>query len=390
MIFLKAFKYRIYPNQEEQKKLAVQFGHSRFVYNNALNARKESYKKTGKGLSYTATAKMLPAMKKNIEWMKEADSQVLQQKLKDLDRAYINFFQGRAAYPKFKSRHDKQSIRYPQRFKIDGNRIYLPKVGNVKIILHRPIEGVAKNVTISKTKSGKYFASIQCETKLIAFKNGLPAVGCDLGIKDFAILSTGEKIPHPSCLKKSEKKLTQLQRRLSKKKKGSSNRGKMRLKVARLHEKIANQRKDFTNKLSHRLTASYGAIGLENLNVKGMVRNHCLAKSISDSGWGMFGKQCEYKAIVNGSSVHRVDRFFPSSKKCSVCCSINSELKPHHRFWTCDICKTDHDRDVNASVNLRSACTVGAAESQACGETVRLDILSSIKQVSTKQEAQCL
>jgi putative transposase len=390
VIFLKAFKYRIYPNQEQQEKLAIQFGHSRFVYNHALNARKEHYKKTGKGLSYSATAKALPNMKKELDWLKEADSQVLQQKLKDLDRAYVNFFQGRAAYPRFKSRHDNQSIRYPQRFKLNGSRIYLPKVGNVKIILHRPIEGVAKNVTISKTKSGKYFASIQCETELIAFDNDLPAVGVDLGIKDFAIMSTGEKVAHPTHLRKSEKKLARLQRQLSKKKKGSANRNKIRLKVARLHEKVANQRKDFTDKLSHRLTTSHGAIGLENLNIKGMARNHCLAKSISDSGWGMFGKQCEYKAVVNGSSVHRVDSFFPSSKTCSGCGAINSELKLHHRFWTCDHCKTAHDRDINAAINLRNACTAGAAESQACGETVSLDILPSIKQASTKQEAHVL
>jgi len=245
MIFLKAFKYRLYPNQEQQEKLAIQFGHSRFVYNNALNARKEHFKETGKGLSYSATTKMLPNMKKELEWLKEADSQVLQQKLKDLDRAYVNFFQGRAAYPRFKSKFGNQSVRYPQRFKLEGNKLCLPKVGKVKIVLHRNIEGVAKNVTISKTKSGKYFASIQCETEIFEFENDLTHVGVDLGIKDFAILSTGEKVAHPSCLRKAEKKLVKLQRKLSKKKKGSANRGKVSLKVARLHEKIANQRKDF-------------------------------------------------------------------------------------------------------------------------------------------------
>jgi putative transposase len=387
MIFLKAFKYRLYPNQEQQEKLAVQFGHSRFVYNNALNARKEHFKETGKGLSYSATAKMLPNMKRELEWLKEADSQVLQQKLKDLDRAYVNFFQGRAAYPRFKSKFGNQSVRYPQRFKLEGNKLYLPKVGKVKIVLHRNIEGVAKNVTISKTKSGKYFASIQCEVEIFEYDNDLPPVGADLGIKDFAILSTGEKVAHPSCLRKSEKKLTKLQRKLSKKKKGSVNRGKMRLKVARLHEKIANQRKDFLDKLSYRLTTSHGAIGLENLNVKGMVKNHCLAKSISDSGWSMFGKQCEYKAVVNGSSVHRVDRFFPSSKKCNVCGTINSELKLHHRFWTCKNCGTEHDRDVNAAINIEKVCTAGVAGSQACGEDVSLNIFHDVKQTSTKQEA---
>ena len=174
MISLKAFKYRLYPNQEQQEKFAVQFGHSRFVYNNALNVRKEHYKQTGKGLSYSATTKALPGMKKTLEWLTQADSQVLQQKLKDLDRAYINFFQGRAAYPRFESKYDNQSIRYPQRFKFVENRIYLPKAGSVKIVLHQDIEGVAKNVTISKTKSGKYFASVQCEVQIFLFDNDLP------------------------------------------------------------------------------------------------------------------------------------------------------------------------------------------------------------------------
>jgi putative transposase len=387
MISLKAFKYRLYPNKEQQEKLAVQFGHSRFVYNYALNARKMHYGQTGKGLTYAGTTKLLPNMKKELEWLKEADSQVLQQKLKDLDRAYVNFFQKRSKYPKFKNKHGGQSIRYPQRFKLADNRIYLPKVGKVKITLHRVIEGVAKNVTVSKTKSGKYFASIQCEIKTFLFDNNLPSVGVDLGIKDFAILSTGEKVKHPTCLRKSEKKLTRLQRQLSRKKKGSTNRGKARMKVAILHEKIACQRKDFLDKLSHRLTTNYGAIGLETLNVRGMVKNHCLAKSISDSGWGMFVRQCEYKAVVNGSSIHKVDRFFASSKTCNVCGTVNPELKLKHRFWTCANCNTEHDRDINASINIEKICTAGVAVSQACGENVSLSVFQDAELFSTKQEA---
>ncbi|GBC63221.1 transposase [Desulfonema ishimotonii] len=356
MICLRAYKYRIYPNREQRGKLAVQFGHARFVYNYALNARKEHYRKTGKGLSYSATAKMLPGMKKELEWLREADSQVLQQKLRDLDRAYVNFFQKRAAYPRFRSKHSKQSIRYPQRFKIIGNRIRLPKVGDVKIILHRRMEGVAKNVTVSRTKSGRYFASVRCEVVIPVSDNGHPPVGVDLGIRHFAILSTGEKVAHPSYLRKSEKRLVRFQRMLSKKKKGSANRGKMRLKVARLHERVADRRKDFLDKQSYRLTTQYGAIGLESLNIRGMVRNHCLAKSVSDSGWGMFVRQCEYKAAVNGASVHHADRFFPSSKMCNVCGVVNSELKLGDRIWTCGNCGTEHDRDINAAVNLEKLC----------------------------------
>ncbi|GBC59599.1 transposase [Desulfonema ishimotonii] len=390
MICLRAYKYRIYPDREQRGKLAVQFGHARFVYNYALNARKEYYKKTGKGLSYSATAKMLPGMKKELEWLREADSQVLQQKLRDLDRAYVNFFQKRAAYPRFRSKHSRQSVRYPQRFRFIGNRIRLPKVGDVKIVLHRHMDGVAKNVTVSKIKSGKYFASVQCEIVIPVSDNGLPAVGVDLGIRHFAILSTGEKVAHPSYLRKSEKRLVRLQRWLSKKKKGSVNRLRMRLKIARLHEHIADQRKDFLDKLSHWLTTQFGAIGLESLNVSGMVRNHCLAKSVSDSGWGMFVRQCEYKAAVNGSSVHHADRFFPSSKMCNICGTVNSDLKLGDRIWTCENCGTEHDRDINAAVNLKNLCTVGATGFKACGESVSPDAFQAIRPFSVKQEAQRL
>ena len=392
MIFRKAYKFRLYPNKEQQDNLAVQFGHARFVYNHLLSARKEHYKATGKGLSCNATIKLLPALKKadGTKWLGEADSQVLQQKAKDLDTAYKNFFTGRAKYPNFKKKHGTQSIRYPQRFKLDGNRIYLPKVGKVKIKLHRGIDGVMKNATVSKTKSGKYFVSIQCEMELNTVPNEKPPVGVDLGLKDFAALSTGEKIAHPANLRKSEKRLARLQRKLSKKKKGSNNRAKARLKVARLHEHVANQRKDFVDKLSHRLTTEYGLVALENLNVKGMVKNHCLAKSISDSGWSMFSRRCEYKAVLNGSEVKRVDRFFPSSKLCRHCGTINKDLKLHHRFWVCDNCGVEHDRDISAAINILNFCTVGAAGSQACGEDVSLGIFHDDKQTSAKQEAQRL
>lgn len=371
MISNKAFKYRIHPNKDQEKKLAIQFGHARFVYNYALDARKKHFKQTGKGLSYNHLAKMIPNMKDELTWLKEADSQVLQQKLKDLDRAYTNYFQKRAKRPKFKSKRSKQTIRYPQRFKLVDNLLHLPKVGKVKIVLHRNLEGKAKSVTVSKTKSGKYFASIVCEVDVFLFDNDLPPIGVDLGIKDFAVLSTGEKIQHPTFLRKSEKRLAKLQRKQSKKKKGSRNRNKYRIKVARLHEKVANQRKDFLHKLSHRLTTNHGLIGLENLNTKGMVRNRRLSKSISDSGWGMFKTQCEYKAVVNGSSVFLADRFFASSKTCSVCGFVNTDLKLQHRSWTCANCQTEHDRDINAAINIEQFCTAGAAVSQACGEDVR-------------------
>ncbi len=368
--------------------MATQFGHSRFVYNRGLDARKQHYAETGKGLSYNGTANMLPDWKKDLPWLKEADSQVLQQKLKDLDRAYGNFFKGRARYPKFKRKSEKQTIRYPQRFKFDGNRIYLPKVGWVKLKRHRAMEGKPKSVTVSKAKSGQYFVSVLCEVdKDLPAPNGLVPVGVDLGLSSFAILSTGEKIASPKFFRKTERQLARAQRRMSRKKKGSANRRKARVKVALLHERTANQRADFCHKLSHRLVMGHGLIALEDLNVKGMIRNHCLAKSISDASWGAFVRMCEYKAPWYGSEVRKVGTFFPSSKWCSHCGWVNADLKLSDRTWKC-VCGVSHDRDVNAAINVLIECTVGTTESQACGDGVSHGNLCVPVQPSAKQEAQ--
>ena len=386
----RAYKYRIYPNKQQQQQLAVQFGHARFIFNYGLDVRKKAFKETGKGLSYTATALLLPKLKQDLPWLKEADSQVLQQKLKDLDTAYVNFFQGHAGYPTFKNKNSHQAIRYPQRFKLTDSQIYLPKVGWVALVLHRPTEGVPKNATVSKTKSGKYFVSVQCELELSEFSNNLPAVGVDLGLHHFATLSTGEKVAHPAHLRAAEKKLRRLQKALSRTKKGSANRAKARRRVAVLHEKIANQRSDFLHKLSNRLVRSHGTVRLENLNVAGMVKCHSLAKSISDSGWNTFKLQCEYKACQYGSGVQSVDRFFPSSKTCNVCGYVNNNLKLQHRFWTCPECSAEHDRDINAAINIRNFNTVGVTELQACGEDVRPTTFLGGRLTSVKEEAQCL
>lgn len=374
MIVHKTFRYRIYPNKTQQSALAVQFGHARYVYNWGLATRKEHYEQHGKGLSYANTTALLRDLKRTDghAWLKDADAQVLQQKLKDLDRAYKNFFEKRAKYPRFKSKRSPQSIRYPQRFKFSGNRIYLPKVGWVKVVFHRSIEGAPKNVTVLKTKSGEFYVSIQCEMEAeLPDHNGKPAVGVDVGLKHFAALSTGEKIEHPQYLRKSERKLKRLQRRLSRKQAGSANRDKARLAVARQHQHVARQRKDFLDKLSHRLVNEYGVVRLEDLNVRGMVKNHSLAKSISDSGWGEFRRMCEYKAPWYGSGVEKIGRFFPSSKTCHVCGLINDGLRLRHRFWTCEGCGSEHDRDHNAAINIKFAPTAGAAGSNACGDRVR-------------------
>lgn len=366
-----ARKYRVYPNNEQKQKLAVQFGHARYVYNWALAKRKEHYKQTGTGLYRLQTQKLLVELKQELPWLKEADSQALQVSLLNLDTAYKNFFQKRARYPKFKSKHGKQSICYPQRVKFTATKTYLPKVGWVKTIFHRELIGTQKSVTVSKTKTGKYFMSVLCEWEMEIPENHNPSVGIDLGLKNFAILSTGESIGSPKHLRNAEEKLTRAQRKLSRKKKGSSNRKKAQLRVARLHEHVANQRKDFLHKLSRDVVNRFGFIAMEDLNVSGMVKNHCLARSISDSGWSTFVTMCSYKAQVTGGYVEQVDRFFPSSKTCSCCGFVNPDLQLSEREWLCPECNSFLDRDVNAAVNILAQATAGAAGSNACGDYVR-------------------
>lgn len=362
------FKYRIYPNQVQQQALAVQFGHSRFVYNLYLAVRRDYYAATGKNSSYNTCANDLTQLKKEPEhsWLKEADSQVLQQSLKDLDAAYGRLFKGLGGYPKFKSRHHKQSIRYPQRFKLNGNTIYLPKVGWVKIVLHRDIRGQMKSCTVSKTKTGKYFVSILCEWEHEQPDSLPESVGIDLGISHFAILSNGEKIDKPRHLKRSERRLKIRQRRLSRKQKGSNNRSRARHCVAATHERVANQRRDFHHKVSRELAGRFGYIGLESLNVSGMLQNHKLAKAISDVGWSQFVGFLKYKQDWIGGVVDQIDRWFPSSKTCSACGSINPTLKLSDREWCCECCGALHDRDTNAGINILNHSlhtnTVGATE----------------------------
>lgn len=370
MTIRKAFRYRLYPNSSQQQALSVQFGHARFVFNWGLSTRKAFYKEHGKGLGFFPLKRMLPVLKAEHPGLKDADSQALQAKIEDLDRAFRNFFEGRAKYPKLKKRKDGQSIRYPQRFRFDKDRIYLPKVGWVKVVLHRPLEGVPKNVTVSKTKSGKFFVSIQCEVRINPPVNTKPAVGVDLGLKDFAVLSTGEHIGHPKNLIKSGRRLARLQRCLSRKRKGSRNREKARYAVARLHEKIASQRADFLHKLSHRLAEEHGLIKMESLNITGMLKNHRLARSISDSGWNMFVRFCTYKAEWNGGQAGRVGRFLPSSKTCSSCGLVMADMGLSVRKWTCPQCGTLHDRDENAAKVILNSPTAGAAGSQARGARV--------------------
>lgn len=367
----KAFKFRIYPDSEQAAKLDKQFGFARFVYNHYRAAREGYYQDTGTGLTYNDCATDLSErLKVDHPWLKEADSQAIQQALMDLDKAYKNFFEGRADYPKFKKKHGKQSIRYPQRFKVEGSYVYLPKVGWVKVVLHRKIEGQMKNATVSKTKTGKFFVAIQCEVEHTEPEKKPTKVGIDLGLTTFAMFSTGEKIDNPRNLKVSERRLKIRQRRLSRKVKGSNSRGKARHAVAAIHEKIANQRRDFHHKLSRTIVDNFGVIAFESLNVSGMMKNHNLAKAIADAGWNQFVGFVEYKADWAGCEVLRVDRFFPSSKLCADCGEKNQSLTLNIRKWVCTSCGVIHDRDENAAINILKQTTGGAPESYAVGDMI--------------------
>jgi putative transposase len=335
-------KFRIYPNQTEKARLAIQFGHARFVYNHTLAARKEHFKLTGKGLSQFDCNKRITILKQdeNFSWLKDADSQ----------------------YPSFKSKLDDQKIRYPQRVKFIDNTTYLPKVGYIRTKFHRPLVGSQKSVTVSKTKTEKYFISVLCEYETETPVHNGPKVGIDLGLKDFLVTSDGAKTKHPKLLKKKEAKIKKAQKSLSRKRKGSKNRSKARLKLAIQHEKLTNARKDFHHKESARLTSAYSFIGTESLKVSNMMKNHCLAKAIADSGWSEFVRQLEYKSNWKGGSVFKIGTFFPSSKTCYKCKHINHDLKLSDRTWTCPGCGSVLDRDINAALNILEESTAGAAE----------------------------
>ncbi len=373
MIVLKAFRYRLYPTAEQEQALAVQFGHARFVWNWALALRKFVYQETGQGIGYYELKRRMTELKQQAEtaWLKEADSQALQAKFEDLERAYHNFFEKRAKFPRFKSKREAQSIRYPQRFKFYESFTYLPKVGWVKTKFHRPLEGKPKNITVSKTKTGKYFVSIQCEVELAHPPAKSGEIGIDLGLQSFLATSEGWKQGNPRHLQKAEKKVKRLQRRFSRRIKDSVGREKARILLARQHEKVANQRMDFLHKLSTKLVDGYGLIGMEDLNVHGMVKNRRLAKAIATTGWGTFRLMLAYKGEWYGSHVHQVNRFFPSSKTCSNCGYVLPELPLSVREWQCPVCVTVHDRDINSATNILIETRAGIARSHAGGESGR-------------------
>ena len=360
----KAYKFRLYPNKQQEELIQKTFGCNRFVYNHYLAKRIELYEKDKSTLTYNLCSADLTKLKKELEWLKEIDSTSLQSSLKDLDMAYKNFFReikrgnSNQGFPKFKSKKinnkSYKSKLVSNNIQVLDNKIKLPKLGLVKAKVSKGLEGRILNATVSQEPSGKYFVSICCTDVQKPKSNHTGAVvGIDLGIKEFAITSDSETIANPKYLRKAEKKLARLQKKLSRKQIGSSNRNKARIKVARQHEKIANQRKDFLQKTSTRLIQEYDIICLETLKVQNMVKNHKLAKSISDVSWSEFVRQLGYKAEWNDKIIQQIDSYYPSSQLCSVCGYKNKETKNLSvREWTCPSCNTTHDRDINASINI--------------------------------------
>jgi putative transposase len=357
----KAVQIRLYPSPEQEILLAQTFGCARWWWNYALNKSTEVYKETGKGLGQVALNALLPQLKKaeGTLWLANCYSQVLQATTLNLTTAYKNFFEKRAGFPKFKSKHGKQSIQYPQNVKITDNNIKLPgHIGIVKAKIHRPIEGKIKTVTVSKTPSGKYLASIltESEGKNPTVSEG-KIYGIDLGIKHFAVVTDGAKVSkydNPRHLAKHEKNLKRKQKKLARKQKGSKSRQKYRRIVAKVYERISKSRQDFLHKLSHKLVSDSQAVIVESLHVKGMVRNHKLAKAISDCGWGTFTNFLAYKLERKGARLVEINRWFPSSKLCSNCFYQIGEMSLDVREWTCPHCGTHHDRDGNAAANIRA------------------------------------
>ncbi|MEG4319414.1 MULTISPECIES: RNA-guided endonuclease TnpB family protein [unclassified Microcoleus] len=352
---IKAVKVRIYPNDEQKQALSKAFGCARWFWNNSLAETNRLYKETGKGLSRQGMNDRLPGLKKELPWLVETYSQVLQSVSLNLSRAFINFFEGRASFPNFKSKHGKQSIQYPQNVEITDEGLKLPKMGIVKAKIHRVFDGKLKTVTISQTPSGKYFASLLFDDgqSELEHKSHGKAVGIDLGLTHFAIASDGSKFDNPRVLKKRSQNLKRKQQKLSRKVKGSNTRKGAKRIVARVHERIVNTRKDFLHKLSRKLVNENQVIVVENLAVKNMVKNHNLAKAISDASWAEFTRMLKYKAGMDGKIYQEVERFFPSSKTCSVCLNRVGSLSLDVRSWQCQNCGTKHDRDVNAAINIR-------------------------------------
>jgi putative transposase len=352
----RAYKYRFYPTAEQQKVLAQTFGCCRFVYNWGLSTRKMAYFQHGQRMYYNDLAAMLPVLKEQYPWLRDASAVPLQQALRHLDRAFVNFFEGHADYPTWKSKRNEQSATYAANaFTWDGQTLTLAKMdAPLSIVWHRPLPNGCKpsSVTITKDSANRYFVSILLKEEIKPLPIVKKMVGLDLGIKAMVALSTGETMGNPKYFAQDEKKLAKAQRRHARKQKGSKNRAKARLKVARLHARITDRRRDYQHQLSTRIVHENQVICVESLAVKHMVKNHALAKAISDVGWGEFVRQLDYKARWYGRTLVKIDQWYPSSKTCHACKHVLDALSLDIREWVCPACGVAHDRDTNAALNI--------------------------------------
>lgn len=368
----RAYRFRFYPTPEQEENLARTFGCARFAYNYMLRRRTDAWFQRQERVGYADTSAMLTALKKTPEhvWLNEVSSVPVQQSLRHLQTAFSNFFARRARYPAFKRKNGSQSAEYTtSAFKWDGKKLRIAKMDaplNIRFSRTIPKAAIVTTVTVSKDTANRFFVSMLCTDEAGAKSKAAGKVGIDLGLTHFAILSTGEKVASPNTFRKNEASLARLQRRLAKKQKDSANRRKARLKVARLHAKIADSRRDFLHKLSIRLINENQVIAIESLAVCNMQKNCCLSKSISDASWSEFVRQLEYKALWYGRELIGINKWYPSSKRCSDCGYTMPKMPLKVRAWTCPECGIIHDRDINAARNVLAA---GLAVS-AHGETV--------------------
>lgn len=355
-VVYKTYKFRLEPNAEQKVLLAKHFGSVRFVYNYFLSERKRQYDETHKSDNYYEQAKKLTELKKDSEhlWLKEINSQTLQHTLRHLETAYVNFFRGHAKFPNFKSKKNRNSFSVPQFVELKNSKVFFPKFKDgIKVRQHRQVEGKIKSATISLTTTGKYYVSLLTEQMYEPLTKTNKQVGIDLGLKDFVITSDGKAYKNNRYTKKYQRKLAIAQKHLSRKQYGSNEYEKQRLKVAKIQERIANSRNDNLHKVSTDLINKYDIICLEDLNIKGMVKNHKLAKHIQDASWGTFVTYLQYKADMNNKQIVKIDRFYPSSQTCNVCGYVNGKVKDLSvREWMCPQCGTTHNRDINAANNI--------------------------------------
>ena len=359
MKIMKAFKFRLLPTKAQESQLAIEFGCARWVWNRALNEKDYAYKAWGVGLSSHDMSRHITQYKKaDYPWLCDATAGVLNQKLIDQDKAFDNFFKGRASFPKFKKKSHAQSIRYQldQRIVLNnyraGELLKLPKLGELKVKWSQVPGGIPKMVTVSKTASGKYFVSFMCEVEQELMPMTGKVIGIDVGIKDVVVTSDGFHSGAPKFTYKYQRALKNAQRKLSKKQKGSNGWHKQRIVVAKIHEKIANSRKDFLHKVTTKLVQNYDVISVEDLNVSGMLKNRCLSKAVADVGIFELNRQVEYKAAWYGKQIIKVGRFYASTKTCSACGTIKP-MKLSERIYSC-ACSHTQDRDENAAVNIKN------------------------------------